>query len=74
MQLQLNHGESRHELAHWIFFVNRGEFRIGDYEEIINRASCLSLLSNGSLCGTRQRSATSLGSYARSVSKLTMAI
>jgi hypothetical protein len=65
---------NRHELAHWIFFVNRGEFRIGDYEEIINRAGCLSLLSNGSLCGTRQRSATSLGSYARSVSKLTRAI
>lgn len=46
VQLQLNRGEARHELARWLFFANRGEFRTGDYEEIMNKASCLSLLSN----------------------------
>jgi TnpA family transposase len=36
VQLQLNRGEARHELARWLFFANRGEFRTGDYEEIMN--------------------------------------
>jgi TnpA family transposase len=45
VQLQLNRGESRHDLARWLFFANQGEFRTGDYEEIVNKASCLSLLS-----------------------------
>jgi len=45
IQLQLNRGEARHEAARWLFFANRGEFRTGDYEEIMNKASCLSLLS-----------------------------
>jgi TnpA family transposase len=49
IQLQLNRGESRHALARWLFFANRGEFRSGDYEEIMNKASCLSLLSNAVL-------------------------
>jgi TnpA family transposase len=49
VQLQLNRGESRHALARWLFFANRGEFRPGDYEEIMNKASCLSLLSNAVL-------------------------
>jgi len=49
VQLQLNRGEARHELARWLFFANRGEFRIADYEEIMNKASCLSLLSNAVL-------------------------
>jgi TnpA family transposase len=49
VQLQLNRGESRHALARWLFFANRGEFRSGDYEEIMNKASCLSLLSNAVL-------------------------
>jgi TnpA family transposase len=46
---QLNRGESRHDLAKWLFFANRGVFRTGDYEEIMNKASCLSLLSNAVL-------------------------
>ena len=29
-QFQLNRGESRHALALWLFFANRGEFRAGD--------------------------------------------
>lgn len=49
IQLQLNRGEFRHALAKWIFFANQGDFRTGDYEEIMNKASCLSLLSNAVL-------------------------
>jgi len=49
VQLQLNRGESRHYLARHIFFANQGEFKTADYEEIMNIASCLSLLSNAIL-------------------------
>jgi TnpA family transposase len=49
IQRQLNRGEARHALARWLFFANRGEFRTGDYEEIMNKASCLSLLSNAAV-------------------------
>jgi TnpA family transposase len=49
IQLQLNRGEFRHALAKWLFFANHGAFRTGDYEEIMNKASCLSLLSNAVL-------------------------
>lgn len=45
--MQLNRGEARHELVgRCLFFAHRGEFRSGDAEEIMNKASCLSLLSN----------------------------
>ena len=49
IQMQLNRGEFRHILAKWIFFANQGDFRLGDYEEIMNKASCLSLISNAVL-------------------------
>ena len=49
IQLQLNRGEFRHILAKSLFFANQGNFRSGDYEEIMNKASCLSLLSNAVL-------------------------
>lgn len=49
VHLQLNRGESRHSLAKVIFFDNRGVFKTSDYEEIMNRASCLSLVSNAVL-------------------------
>lgn len=49
VQRQLNKGEHRHALARWIFFANQGKFQVGDYEEIINKASCLSLVSNAVL-------------------------
>jgi TnpA family transposase len=49
IQLQLNRGEFRHKLASRLFFANHGIFRIGDYEEIMNKVSCLSLLSNAVL-------------------------
>jgi TnpA family transposase len=49
VQLQLNKGEYRHRLPRWIFFANQGEFTTSDYEEIMNKASCLSLVSNAIL-------------------------
>ena len=49
VHLQLNRGESRHELARRLFFANQGAFRSGDYEEIMNKVSALSLLSNAVL-------------------------
>ncbi len=49
IQLQLNRGEFRHILAKWLFFANQGDLRSGDYEEVMNKASCLSLLSNAVL-------------------------
>lgn len=49
IQSQLNRGEARHQLAKHLFFANQGEFRDGDYEEMMNKASCLSLLSNAVL-------------------------
>jgi TnpA family transposase len=49
VQLQLNKGEYRHNLPRWIFFANQGEFTTGDYLEIMNKASSLSLVSNAIL-------------------------
>ena len=49
IQLQLNRGEFRHILAKSLFFANWGSLRSGDYEEVMNKASCLSLLSNAVL-------------------------
>jgi TnpA family transposase len=49
VQRQLNKGEYRHKLPRWIFFANQGEFTKGDYEEIMNKASSLSLVSNAIL-------------------------
>ena len=49
VQLQLNRGEHRHSLAQALFFANQGEFRKADSAEIMNKASCLSILSNATL-------------------------
>ncbi len=49
VQRQLNRGEARHALARWLFFANRGEFRVGDYEEVMSKASCLGLLFNAAV-------------------------
>lgn len=46
IQTQLNRGEARHGLARWLFFADQGEFRTADFEMIMNKTSCLSLLSN----------------------------
>jgi Tn3 transposase DDE domain-containing protein len=49
MQLQVKRGEGRHQLARRLFFANQGAFQTGDYEEIMNKATCLSLLSSAAL-------------------------
>ena len=49
MQLQVNRGEGRHQVARRLFFAHQGAFQTGDYEEIMNKATCLSLLSNAAL-------------------------
>jgi TnpA family transposase len=46
IQLQLNKGESRHELARNICFANRGEFRTGDLDELMNKTTCLAFVCN----------------------------
>jgi TnpA family transposase len=50
VQSQLNKGEYRHRLPRRVFFADQGAFTTGDYEEIMNKASCLSLVSNAILC------------------------
>jgi TnpA family transposase len=32
-----------------LFFAEQGKFQVGDYEEIMNKATCLSLVSNAVL-------------------------
>jgi TnpA family transposase len=49
VRTQLNRGESRQDVAQRIFFADQGMFRSGDYYQMMNRASCLSLLSNAVL-------------------------
>jgi hypothetical protein len=39
----------RHQVARRLFFANQGAFQTGDYEEIMHKATCLSLLSNAAL-------------------------
>lgn len=46
---QLNRGEHRQAVARHVFFADQGEFRTGDLAQIMNKASCLSLLSNAIL-------------------------
>jgi TnpA family transposase len=46
VRTQRNRGEARQDLAQWLFFADQGMFRSGDYYQIMNRASCLSVLSN----------------------------
>ena len=49
IQLQLNRGEHRHALVQHVFFADQGIFKTSDYEEIMNKSSCLSLISNAIL-------------------------
>ncbi|MDH3604691.1 MAG: transposase, partial [Candidatus Tectomicrobia bacterium] len=49
VRTQLNRGEARQDLAQRLFFADQGMFRSGDYFQMMNRASCLSLLSNAVL-------------------------
>ena len=49
VRTQLNRGEARQDLAQRLFFADQGMFRSGDYYQMMNRASSLSLLSNAVL-------------------------
>lgn len=49
VRTQLSRGEARQDVAQRIFFADQGMFRSGDYYQMMNRASCLSLLSNAVL-------------------------
>jgi TnpA family transposase len=49
VRTQLNRGEARQDLAQRLFFADQGMFRSGDYYQMMNRASCLSVLSNAVL-------------------------
>ena len=55
VRLQLNKGEYRQRLSRWIFFAQQGEFTTADYVEIMNKASCLSLVSNAILYWNTER-------------------
>jgi TnpA family transposase len=46
---QLNRGEHRQNVARHVFFADQGEFKTADLAQIMNKASCLSLLSNAIL-------------------------
>ena len=63
VQLQLNRGEACHRLASRLFFANQGVFRTGDDEEIMNKVSCLSLLSNAVLVWNTVRMTEILAGY-----------
>ena len=49
VRTSLNRGEARQDLAQRLFFADQGMFRSGDYYQMMNWASCLSLLSNAVL-------------------------
>ena len=49
IQRQLNRGECRHQLARRLFFAHQGALQTGAYEEMMNKASCLSLRWNAVL-------------------------
>ncbi len=49
VQRQLYKGEYQHKLPRRIFFADQGEFTSGAYMDIMNKASCLSLVSNAVL-------------------------
>lgn len=50
VRTQLNRGESRHALARRLFFGNNGVFRTGDVDQLTNKATALSVLSNAVIC------------------------
>ena len=49
VQLQLNRGEGRHALSKRISFGNQGIYRTGEVDELMNKVSALSVLSNAVL-------------------------
>jgi len=69
IQLQLNRGESWHDLARRLFFANRGVFRNGDYAEIMNKVTALSVLSNAVLVWNTVRIGTIVDELAAAVAR-----
>jgi hypothetical protein len=66
VQLQRDRAESLYELAPWDILCQSREFRTGDYEEIMNKASCLRLVSNAFSMNTPERTtAAALPRYFR---------
>jgi TnpA family transposase len=57
VQLQLNRGEGRHALSKRLFFGNDGVFRTGVVDELMNKVSALSVLSNAVLVWNTTRMA-----------------
>jgi len=72
VQLQLNRGEFRHALAAALFYANHGVFRSGDYAEIMNKVSALSVLSNAVVVWNTVKIAELLASLAEPVSPETL--
>ena len=52
---QLNRGELRHTLARYVFFADQGSFKTNDYEEMMNKASSLSFVSNAMVLWNTER-------------------
>lgn len=65
VQLQLNRGESRHQLAKHLFFLDHGIFKTNDLDQIINKATCLSLLSNAVLVWNTHHIASTVSKLCR---------
>lgn len=61
VQLQLNRGEGRHALSKRLFFGNGGVFRTGEVDELMNKVSALSVLSNAVLVWNTMRMAEIIG-------------
>jgi TnpA family transposase len=61
IQLQLNRGEGRHALTKRLFFGNNGVFRTGEADELMNKVSALSVLSNAVLVWNTTRMAEIVG-------------
>ena len=53
--MQLNRGEARHSLARWLFFANRGEFRDGDLNEIMQAVNNAAALTRQLLAFSRKQ-------------------
>jgi TnpA family transposase len=49
VQRQLNKGVYRQKLPRWVFFADQGKFSTGDFVEIMNKASSMSLVCNAIL-------------------------
>jgi len=65
IQMQLNRGEGRHALTKRLFFGNAGVFRTGEADELMNKVSALSVLSNAVLVWNTARMAEIVAALAK---------